>query len=114
MISTPAAHERFVDARLEMPSLWGDVLFNEWIEGAQRCVSHFVPFLKLDVFYISATDAQPSPWLRFPVQAQQGSLAGRLPRVRWKRLRPVTKCSWPILPSDVLGAKWPGCYCPEK
>jgi predicted nucleotidyltransferase len=60
--------KRLAAARLTAPAAWGDWLFNEWIEEAQHCVSHFRPFLKIDVFYIDAATFSPSPWLRFPTR----------------------------------------------
>ena len=66
VVVTPDEHERFVSSRLEMPKHWGNFLFNEWLEGATHCVSHFQPFLKIDVFYICMTDCKPSPWLSLP------------------------------------------------
>jgi predicted nucleotidyltransferase len=65
-ITTPEAHADLVGARLSAPASWGELLFNEWSEGGTRCVSHFRPFLKADVFYINVNDFHPSPWLRFP------------------------------------------------
>ena len=59
-------HARFVQNRLEMPKHWGDLLFNEWLMGATHCVSHFRPFQKMDVFYISNDDFAPSPWYGLP------------------------------------------------
>lgn len=60
--------KRLVAARLTAPAAWGDLLFNEWIEGAEHCVSHFRPFLKIDVFYLDAAAFAPSPWLRLPIR----------------------------------------------
>lgn len=51
-----------------MPKAWGDFLFNEWLEGAQHCVSHFRPFGKIDVFYISLTEFRPSPLYTLPTE----------------------------------------------
>src|SRR5215470_4483548 len=45
-------HEDFVRRRLEIPRQWDGFLFNEWLEGAIHCVSHFRPFLKIDIFYL--------------------------------------------------------------
>ena len=59
-------HARFVQNRLEMPKHWGDLLFNEWLMGATHCVSHFRPFQKIDVFYISGEKLAPSPWYGLP------------------------------------------------
>jgi len=47
---------------------WGDLLFNEWLDGTQHCVSHFLPFLKIDVFYWTRAIFTPSPWFRMPAQ----------------------------------------------
>ena len=44
----------------------GDLLFNEWIDGTQHCVSHFRPFLKIDVFYWTPAIFRPSPWFGMP------------------------------------------------
>lgn len=66
VVVTSGEHARFVENRLEMPKQWGDFLFNEWLEGAQHCVSHFKPFGKIDVFYLSLMDFQPSPWYALP------------------------------------------------
>jgi predicted nucleotidyltransferase len=66
VVATPEGHIGLVADRLETPAHWGDLLFNEWHEGAQHCVSHFRPFLKIDVFYLSTDSFQPSPWLKFP------------------------------------------------
>ena len=41
----------------------GDLLFNEWMDGTQHCISHF---FKIDVFYWSTDAFRPSPWLKFP------------------------------------------------
>lgn len=59
VVVSPEEHPRFVRHRLEMPKAWGDFLFNEWLEGAQHCVSHFRPFGKIDVFYISLAEFRP-------------------------------------------------------
>ena len=66
VVITPEEHARFVEDRLEMPKKWGDLLFNEWLEGAEHCVSHFKPFGKVDVFYLSLANFHPSPWYAFP------------------------------------------------
>lgn len=68
IVATPEEQLRLVAGRLEAPSHWGDLLFNEWLEGTTHCVSHFRPFLKIDVFYINVQDFQPSPWLKLPAQ----------------------------------------------
>ena len=68
VVVSPDEHQRVVRDRLEMPKAWGDFLFNEWLEGAQHCVSHFRPFGKIDVFYISLAEFRPSPWYSLPTE----------------------------------------------
>lgn len=59
-------HSEFVARRCQIPSEWPGFLFNEWVPGAQHCVSHFRPFNKIDIFYLSADAVEPSPWLALP------------------------------------------------
>lgn len=66
VVVTPEEHGRFVTSRLDMPKQWDNFLFNEWLEGAAHCVSHFRPFGKIDIFYISLSDFSPSPWYDLP------------------------------------------------
>lgn len=66
VVVTPDEHARFVANRLEMPKQWGDFLFNEWLEGTTHCVTHFRPFGKIDVFYLSLASFRPSPWYSLP------------------------------------------------
>ena len=68
IIATPEEQARLVAGRLEWPQHWGDLLFNEWLDGTQHCVSHFRPFLKIDVFYWSPATFAPSPWFGMPAQ----------------------------------------------
>jgi hypothetical protein len=68
VIATLEGQARLVAGRLEWPLHWGDLLFNEWLDGTQHCVSHFRPFLKIDVFYWTASTFSPSPWFRMPAQ----------------------------------------------
>jgi predicted nucleotidyltransferase len=68
VIATPEAHIRLVEGRLIWPVHWGDLLFNEWLNGTQHCVSHFRPFLKIDVFYWTPTIFKPSPWFGMPAK----------------------------------------------
>jgi len=62
VVVTPEEHARFVANRLDMPGQWSGFLFNEWMEGAQHCVSNFRPFLKIDIFYYNQAKFRPSPW----------------------------------------------------
>jgi len=68
IIATPEGQVRLAKGRLDWPAHWGDLLFNEWVSGTQHCVSHFRPFLKLDVFYWTPATFTPSPWLAMPAQ----------------------------------------------
>jgi hypothetical protein len=61
-------HAWFVERRREFPKAWPGFLFNEWLPGAQHCVSHFRPFNKIDIFYYSADTLHPSPWYTLPVK----------------------------------------------
>lgn len=62
------SHSWFVANRREIPKTWPGFLFNEWIPGGQHCVSHFKPFGKIDIFYLSADTLQPSPWYGLPIE----------------------------------------------
>jgi len=66
VIETDACR-RFVDRRLDIPRAWDGFLFNEWLDGATHCVSHFRPFVKIDIFYLDAAALVPSPWLALPI-----------------------------------------------
>jgi len=66
VVVTPDEHERFVANRLEIPKHWTGFLFNEWMPGAQHCVSHFRPFGKIDIFYHNRSMLCPSPWYALP------------------------------------------------
>ena len=58
---------RFVENRLEAPKKWGELLFNQWWPRAHHCVSHFKPFVKMDVFYYGVSELEPSPWYTLPI-----------------------------------------------
>jgi len=66
VFTTPESHSDFLQKRLEAPLQWGELLFNEWIEGSQVCVSHFEPFLKIDVIYLNIDEVKPSTWFNLP------------------------------------------------
>lgn len=68
VIATPEEHVRLVADRLQWPAQWGELLFNEWVDGTQHCVSHFRPFLKIDVFYWTPAMFRPSPWFGMPTK----------------------------------------------
>lgn len=66
IIATPEGQARLVTGRLDWPTHWGDLLFNEWVDGTQHCVSHFRPFVKIDVFYWTPAIFTPSAWFKLP------------------------------------------------
>jgi len=66
VFTTPETHADFVQERLEIPRQWGELLFNEWSDGSEVCVSHFQPFLKIDVFYWNIEKVKPSAWFNLP------------------------------------------------
>ena len=67
VVVCPERHAAFVEWRLDIPRAWDGFLFNEWLDGASHCVSHFRPFNKIDIFYLNRAAFQPSPWLPQPV-----------------------------------------------
>lgn len=68
VIATPEGQARLVSGRLDWPAQWGDLLFNEWVDGTQHCVSHFRPFVKIDVFYWTPQMFKPSAWFKMPTK----------------------------------------------
>lgn len=68
VVVTAERHGYYVDQRREVPKQWPGFLFNEWVPGAQHCVSHFRPFGKIDIFYYDAAALVPSPWYRLPIR----------------------------------------------
>ncbi|MDR3516788.1 MAG: hypothetical protein P4M00_13310 [Azospirillaceae bacterium] len=68
VVVRPEDHARFVAARREITKSWPGFLFNEWVPGAQHCVSHFRPFGKIDIFYLDQAHLTPSPWYTLPTQ----------------------------------------------
>jgi hypothetical protein len=62
-----AALSRFCADRLSRPTRWTGFLFNEWSDDEACCVSHFEGFGKVDVFYLGASQLEPSPWLALPI-----------------------------------------------
>ena len=68
VIATLDEQTGLVAERLEMPAHRGELLFNGWLDGAFYCISHFRPFFKVDVFYLSTEMWRPSPWLKFPAK----------------------------------------------
>jgi len=67
VVVTPDRYGHYVDQRRELPKQWPGFLFNEWVPGAQHCVSHFRPFGKIDIFYYDVSALLPSPWYRLPI-----------------------------------------------
>jgi len=68
VVVRPERHAWFVDHRRDLPKAWPGFLFNEWLPGAQHCVSHFRPFNKVDIFYYAADALRPSSWFTLPVK----------------------------------------------
>jgi hypothetical protein len=67
VVVTPESHADFVAQRRAIPEQWPGFLFNEWMPGAQHCVSHFRPFGKIDIFYLNQNALKPSPWYGLPI-----------------------------------------------
>jgi predicted nucleotidyltransferase len=61
-------HQWLIERLREIPRAWPGFLFNEWRPGTRHCVSHFRSFVKIDIFYFSEHDLQPSPWYALPVR----------------------------------------------
>ncbi len=68
VVVKPEKYADFVARRREIPTEWPGFLFNECMPGAQHCVSHFQPFGKIDVFYLTADALKPSPWYTLPIK----------------------------------------------
>lgn len=68
VVVTADRHGYYVDQRRKIPKQWPGFLFNEWVPGAQHCVSHFRPFGKIDIFYYDVATLTPSPWYRLPIR----------------------------------------------
>lgn len=68
VLATEDGFDRLFTDRFEAPRRWGEWLFNEWTDGVNCCVSHFRPFLKLDVCYYSPRTLRPSPWHALPTR----------------------------------------------
>lgn len=67
-MAKPESHADFVARRREIPKEWPGFLFNEWMPDAQHCVSHFLPFGKIDIFYLNQDALRPSPWYGLPIK----------------------------------------------
>jgi hypothetical protein len=68
VVVTSEKHAEFVARRREIPKGWPGFLFNEWMPGAQHCVSHFRPFGKIDILYLNQDALRPSPWYGLPIK----------------------------------------------
>ncbi|MFD2611433.1 nucleotidyltransferase domain-containing protein [Paenibacillus gansuensis] len=65
VVVAPEQLDRYIRAKKQRPSAWGNVLFYEDISpGAPFTIAHFDCFLKVDVFYYKPDDIQPSLWLQ--------------------------------------------------
>jgi hypothetical protein len=88
VVVRPEDHARFVAARREITRSWPGFLFNEWMPGAQHCVSHFSPFGKIDIFYLNQARLTPSPWYTLPIQIlhdPSGTVASLLEQSKGER-----------------------------
>lgn len=92
VLATDEGHTRLLAGRFQWPEAWGELLINEWVPGVDCCVSHFEPFLKLDVLYYAARTLQPSPWLKQPVKVYQDR-TGRIAEVL-QQSRALTTAPW--------------------
>lgn len=55
--------DNYINNRLTAPENWGELLYNEYSSGWKNmCVSHFKPFVKVDIFYYTKHDLTPSVW----------------------------------------------------
>jgi predicted nucleotidyltransferase len=61
-------HPSFVRRRKEIPKAIPGFLFNEWLQGAIHCISHFSDFVKVDIFYLDESSFAPSPWYDLPIR----------------------------------------------
>lgn len=53
----------YINNRLTIPNNWGDLIYNEYsLSWKNMCVSHFKPFIKVDVFYYKSDEINPSLW----------------------------------------------------
>jgi len=66
--------DQFVNARHAAPEHWGELLFNSGAMGRNMCMSHFEPFIKVDVFYYRTRDLKPSPWFARPIRVEYDRL----------------------------------------
>jgi predicted nucleotidyltransferase len=66
VVAEAETYGRLLEDRIDAPTKWGDFLFNE--SGKNHCISHFRPFVKLEVYYFRAEEMKPSPWYRSPVE----------------------------------------------
>jgi hypothetical protein len=68
-VITPAEYDRFIADRFTAPSRWGELLYNSGATmGPFLCISHFRPFVKLDLFYWRPEDLHPSPHYALPLR----------------------------------------------
>ncbi len=111
VVVTPDRHSWFVEHRRDIPTGWPGFLFNEWLPGAQHCVSHVRPFNKIDVFYYAADALHPSPWYALPIWVlhdPSGVVARILERSRGLRFE-VTEAEVDVSISKGLAAAHEAC-----
>lgn len=66
VVAEAETYGRLLEDREDAPIMWGDFLFNE--SGKTYCISHFRPFIKLEVYYFREGEMNPTPWYRSPVE----------------------------------------------
>jgi hypothetical protein len=106
VVVAPDRHPWFVENRQDFPRAWPGFLFNEWLPGAQHCVSHFRPFTKIDIFYHPADALRPSPWTTLPIRVlhdPSGLVAALLDRSRVLRFQ-ITDADVDFTISKLLAA----------
>ena len=67
IVISPKDYKKILSERLQHPKNWGNLFFNNWHLNTIHCVSHFRPFIKVDVFYYSVDSFFPTPWLTLPI-----------------------------------------------
>lgn len=67
-VIAPEFYEEFLAKRLSAPARWGELLYNSGTSQPFLCISHFRPFVKLDLFYLRPEDLKPSCWCALPME----------------------------------------------
>ncbi|WP_099157507.1 nucleotidyltransferase domain-containing protein [Virgibacillus ndiopensis] len=64
IIVTPETKRDFIKNKRDRSKKWGDVLFNEGSNTSSVIVTHYECFVKMDTWYQSPAELQPSIWLQ--------------------------------------------------